>query len=170
MTSNDFHLLLLRTAFSCMACDGDIDKREVELIKAFHHEQQTFGNLDIEQELESLLAAINTEGYQFLRNFVQQLAGSELDAQQELKLVEVAIDTIKADDKIEYSEIKFFKVIRAKLTISNESIMAAHPDFEEYLEEDIISDSYVNNLQDIFSVASFSEFSNIGNFDSKVLK
>ena len=58
---------------------------------------------------------------------------SELSESEELKLVEVAIDTIKADDKVEYSEIKFFKVIKSKLKISDETILKYHPDFEEYL-------------------------------------
>ena len=35
----------------------------------------------------------------------------ELTDAHELAIVEVAIDTIKADEKVEYSEIKFFKVI-----------------------------------------------------------
>ena len=65
-------------------------------------------------------------------------------------MVEVAIDTIKADNKVEYSEIKFFKVIRSKLKIDNESILEKHPDFEDYLEQDIISDSYLSRLQDDF--------------------
>lgn len=32
METINFDQLLLKTAFSCMACDGDIDKREVKLI------------------------------------------------------------------------------------------------------------------------------------------
>jgi len=143
-----FNKLLLKTAFSCMACDGDIDKRELVLIKKIHQDTKIFGEIDINQELENLLLEINRDGHKFLKSYFNDLSSSELNEQDELKLIEVAIDTIKADDKVEYSEIKFFKVIRSKLKIHNDQILAIHPDFEEYLEQDIISESYLRRLQD----------------------
>jgi uncharacterized tellurite resistance protein B-like protein len=151
--------LLLKTAFSCMACDGEIDNREVILIKSMHDKYRMFGEIDIDHELDSLLVNINREGHKFLRKFFQELTHTSLTEQDELKLIEVAIDTIKADDKVEYSEIKFFKVIRSKLKVSNEKILAVHPDFEEYLEQDIISESYLMSLQnDFFDYQELPEF------------
>lgn len=145
-----FNKLLLRTAFSCMACDGDIDKREVILIKKMHQNKKTFGDININQELDNLLLEINSDGHKFLKSFLTTLSTSALSTQDELHLIEVAIETIKADEKIEYSEVKFFKVIRSNLKITNESILERHPDFEEYLEQDIISESYLRRLQDDF--------------------
>jgi uncharacterized tellurite resistance protein B-like protein len=150
MEQISFNKLLLKTAFSCMACDGDIDKREVDLIKTMHQQKKIFGEIDINQELDNLLLEINRDGHKFLRSYFNDLTSTELSEQDELKLIEVAIDTIKADDKIEYSEVKFFKVIRSKLKIENEPILEIHPDFEEYLEQDIISESYLRKLQDDF--------------------
>lgn len=150
METLQFNKLLLKTAFSCMACDGDIDKREIKLIKRLHKDNKTFGEIDINTELDTLLLAINKDGHQFLKNYFNELANAELAETDELKLIEVAIETIKADDKVEYSEIKFFKVIRSKLKIANELILEKHPDFEDYLEQDIISDSYLSKLQDDF--------------------
>lgn len=150
MESTHLDKLLLRTAFSCMACDGDIDDSEIKLIKELHKSQKTFGDVNIDEELNALLHKINSEGATFLKDYFSLLAKSQLSTSDELKLIEVAIDTIKADDKVEYSEIKFFKVIRSKLNIDNEAILDVHPDFEEYLEEDIISDSYLARLQDDF--------------------
>jgi uncharacterized tellurite resistance protein B-like protein len=150
METLNFNKLLLKTAFSCMACDGDIDKRELKLIKQLHKENKTFGEIDINTEMDNLLLAINRDGHQFLRQYFNELNSCELTEANELKLIEVAIDTIKADDKVEYSEIKFFKVIRSKLKIGNEQILVKHPDFEDYLEQDIISDSYLARLKDDF--------------------
>jgi len=150
MDSTDFSKLLLKTAFACMACDGDIDKRELKLIKQLQKETKTFGEIDINSELDTLLSLINRDGQQFLKDYFKVLTSSDLTEANELKLVEVAIDTIKADEKVEYSEIKFFKVIRSKLKIENEPILEKHPDFEDYLEQDIISDSYLARLQDDF--------------------
>lgn len=145
-----FNKLILKTAFSCMACDGDIDKREIILIKTMHQNKKTFGDIDINLELDNLLLEINRDGHQFLKSFFSELTSSSLTEDDELKLIEVAIETIKSDEKIEYSEVKFFKVIRSNLKIKNEVILEIHPDFEEYLEQDIISESYLSRLQDDF--------------------
>ena len=145
-----FNKLLLKTAFSCMACDGHIDPREVELIKQLHQERQIFGDIEITSQLDALLTEINKDGHLFLKSYLKDLSSSDLTEANELKLIEVTIETIKADDKVEYSEIKFFKVIRSKLKIANEPILEKHPDFEDYLEQDIISESYLSRLQDDF--------------------
>lgn len=170
METLHFNKLLLKTAFSCMACDGDIDKREVKLIKQLQKEYKTFGEIDINAELDTLLLAINKDGHQFLKGYFNELSTSELTEANELKLIEVAIDTIKADEKVEYSEIKFFKVIRSKLKIDNEPILEKHPDFEDYLEQDIITDSYLSRLQDDFFDTHISnEFELISEIDNDIL-
>ena len=154
-----------------MACDGDIDKREVQLIKKLHQENNTFDEIDIETEMEKLLLAINKDGHQFLKTYFNELTTTVLTEADELKLVEVAIDTIKADNKVEYSEIKFFKVIRSKLKIDNEKILEKHPDFEDYLEQDIISDSYLARLQDdFFDTHTTNKFDLISVIDADIFK
>lgn len=159
MKTVNFDKLLLKTAFSCMACDGDIDKSEVKLIKKLHSENNTFGEIDLKAELDILLAAINKNGRQFLKSYFIELTNFKLSEDNELKLIEVAIDTIKADKKVEYSEIKFFKVIRSKLKIEDGRILEQHPDFEDYLEQDIISESYLSKLQeDFFDTQSYNKF------------
>lgn len=169
METLQFDKLLLKTAFSCMACDGDIDKREIKLIKRLHKEKKTFGDLDVNTEMDNLLIAINKDGHQFMRDYFDELTTSELTEANELNLIEVAIDTIKADEKVEYSEIKFFKVIRSKLTIDNDPILEKHPDFEDYLEQDIITDSYLARLQDDFFDTHISnEFELISEIDDDI--
>ena len=171
MEQLSFNKLLLKTAFSCMACDGDIDKRELVLIKKIHQDTKIFGEIDINQELDNLLLEINRDGHKFLKSYFNELTSTELSEQDELKLIEVAIDTINADDKVEYSEVKFFKVIRSKLKINNEPILAKHPDFEDYLEQDIISESYLARLQDdFFDTNTLSEFKLINDIDDDILK
>lgn len=170
METLQFNKLLLKTAFSCMACDGDIDKREIKLIKRLHKEKKTFGDLDVNTEMDNLLIAINKDGHQFMRDYFDELTTSKLTEADELNLIEVAIDTIKADEKVEYSEIKFFKVIRSKLKIDNEPILEKHPDFEDYLEQDIITDSYLARLQDDFFDTHISnEFELISEIDDDIL-
>ncbi|MEX2409802.1 MAG: hypothetical protein WD607_00280 [Candidatus Paceibacterota bacterium] len=169
MENLHFSKLLLKTAFTCMACDGNIDKREIKLIKRLHKNNKTFGEIDLTAELDTLLLAINNDGHKFLKDYFNELTTTTLTDANELKLIEVAIDTIKADEEVEYSEIKFFKVIRSKLKIDNEPILEKHPDFEDYLEQDIISDSYLARLQDDFFDTHISkEFELITNINDEI--
>jgi hypothetical protein len=118
-----------------------------------------------------LLLELNRDGHEFLRSYFNELTSTELSEQDELKLIEIAINTINADNKIEYSEVKFFKVIRSKLKIKNEPILAKHPDFEDYLEQDIISESYLARLQDEFFDTNIpTEFKFIKDIDYDILK
>jgi uncharacterized tellurite resistance protein B-like protein len=170
MKTLQFNKLLLKTAFSCMACDGDIDKREIKLIKNLQKEHKTFGEMDINAEMDNLLVAINRDGHQFMRGYFEELTNSNLSDAEELHLIEVAIETIKADEKVEYSEIKFFKVIRSKLKIDNDQILEKHPDFEDYLEEDIITDSYLSRLQaDFFDTHVSNELEFVREIDNDML-
>lgn len=170
METLEFDKFLLKTAFSCMACDGNIDKRELKLIKQLHNENKAFGEIDLNKELDALLIEINEDGQKFLKGFFNELKNSNLSEQNELKLIEVAIETIKADEVIEYSEVKFFKVIRSNLKIENDPILEKHPDFEDYLEQDIITDSYLKRLQeDFFDTHTSNEFSLLNEIDQEVL-
>ena len=150
METLNFNMLLLKTAFSCMACDGDIDKREISLIEKLHKSKKIFGDIDLKVQLENFRAEINKGGKQFIKSFFNDVNTSQLSEDNELNLIDVAFQTIEADTKIEYSEIKFFKVISAFLKVKNERILSEFPNLEDYLEEDIITESYLKNLQDDF--------------------
>ena len=54
-----------------------------------------------------------------------------------MEIIKIAIQTIEADNKIEYSEISFFKKIRQRLNVSDEKILVEFPDKEDYLLPDI---------------------------------
>ncbi len=130
--------LYLKTAFCCMACDGEIAKEEINLVKQITEQMDLFANLDVETELNAYIAQINELGKAFLSNYINEVAEATLSTHEELQLVKIAIQTIEADENIEYSEVSFFKRIRAKLNISDDEILAELPDKEDYLMPDII--------------------------------
>lgn len=144
--------LLLKTAFCCMACDGEIAPEEIQLVKKITEHSELFSNLDVEKELNTYIAQINEQGTAFLANYIQEVANASFNPKEELQLVKLAIQTIEADENIEYSEVSFFKRIRAKLNISDDEILAELPDKEDYLMPDIIDKS-----EDLWSSVSFSE-------------
>ncbi len=67
------------------------------------------------------------------------LAGAGLDKEQELRLFEASVDMVEANDDIEYAEVKFVKLIRSELNVSDEEILAVNPAHAEYLKQDVIA-------------------------------
>lgn len=141
-----FDKLLLKTAFCCMASDGNIDNREITLIKSMCEKSSLFDDFNFQEEINGLVTKINTNGKEFISYYFDLLKANSLTQQEELTLIDFAIQTIKADEQIEYSEIKFFKNIRHRLQISDENILAVYPDIEHFLEEDIITESFLDKI------------------------
>jgi uncharacterized tellurite resistance protein B-like protein len=146
METISFDKLLLKTAFCCMASDGNIHSREIALIKTMCENSLLFKNFDFTNEINTLVSRINTQGKEFISYYFDLLDKSSLSEKEELNLIDFAIQTIRADEQIEYSEIKFFKNIRHRLKVSDENILAVYPDIEQFLEEDIITESFLDKI------------------------
>ena len=144
--------LLLRTAFACMSCDGEIAAEEVDLIKQMASEKHLFGDIEIDEELDKLVNEINAKGKGFLKQYLVSLAEQNLSEEQELNVADVAVQTIRSDNKIEYSEIKFFKVLRSNLkVVSDETLLGKIEGIDEnYLAQDIRAD-YLQIFDDYFN-------------------
>lgn len=156
--------LLLKTAFACMSCDGDIASEEVELIREMHDKENLFGDIDINKRLEELVKEINEKGKVFLADYLKALGESNLTEEEELKIADVAVQTIRADNIIQYSEIKFFKVLRSNLKSVSDEILLEKIDGidENYLAQDIQA-SYIDIYYDYFKSIELPKFNEIMN-------
>ena len=125
--------LYLKTIFCCMACDGDIANEEVALVHDITSKQDVFDGMDVNAVINGYVASINANGA-------------------------FALQTIFADNRIEYSEVKFFKKIRSRLSITDEEILANHPDVEDFLLPDInvAEDPIWENV--VFDNINFAEY------------
>lgn len=146
METITFDKLLLKTAFCCMASDGNIDKREIALIKSMCDKSSLFSNFNFQDEINLLIDKINTRGKLFIQYYFDLLKQSQLSEDEELTLINFAIQTINADEKVEYSEIKFFKNIRHRLKVRDNKILERFPNIEQYLEDDIITDGFLDKI------------------------
>lgn len=146
MDTITFDQLLLKTAFCCMASDGHIDQREVELIKSLCEDSTMFENFDFQERINLFITRINSDSKGFIKNYFELLEKGGLTEEEELILIDFAVKTINADEQVEYSEIKFFKNIRHRLKIKDEDILKAFPNIEMYLEEDIVTESYLEKI------------------------
>jgi uncharacterized tellurite resistance protein B-like protein len=174
MDKIEFEKILLQTAFCCLASDGNVDEREISLLKSVFSEKEQYKDLNFDEKINSFIKNYNEKGKQFFTFYFNLLKESQLNEEEELSIVNIAIKTIKADDLIEYSEIKFFKIIRHNLKISDEKILAVFPDIEQFLEKDIITESYLekitNQYLDVAELPKFEMISFLSDSPNEIKK
>ncbi|MCX4290633.1 MAG: TerB family tellurite resistance protein [Odoribacter sp.] len=129
--------LYLKTMFCCIACDGDIAPEEVNTIKVIATQLPEMRGIEIEAMLNIYISEINKDGVLFLKKYLKELSKEELTEEEQLLLIALSIKMIEADSRIEYSEVKFFKKIRARLSVSDEQILEQHPNKEDFLLPDV---------------------------------
>ncbi|MGC9375265.1 MAG: TerB family tellurite resistance protein [Bacteroidales bacterium] len=133
MKTIDFQNFLLKSAIAVMACDGSIDNQEIEEIKNMVSNEIYFMGYDFEKPFETNLNYIKANGKDAINEYLTELSTLSLNDKQELRLIEVLIRTIESDDKIETNEIKFIQLVKSKLQISEETIIANFPRQMNYL-------------------------------------
>ena len=101
----------------------------------------------------------NEKGKGFLKQYLISLADQTLTEDEELKVADVAVQTIRADNIIQYSEIKFFKVLRSNLkVVSDETLLETIGGIDEnYLAQDIRAD-YLQMYDDYFNTIELPIF------------
>ena len=148
--------LYLKTAFCCMACDGNIAEEEIQLIRDYTKESLVFQGLDVEKLLNDYIKAINATGMSFLNSYLSEIKSIDMTETEELQLVKIAIQMIEADKEVLYSEIKFFKRIRKCLSVSDEVLNREFPDKEDFFLPDIAQQEYEFVLESEFASIQLS--------------
>lgn len=133
MKTEAFQNLLLKSAITVMACDGSIDDSEIAEIKNMADNEIYFMGFDIEKPFAEILQDIKKNGKQAINEYLNELSRYDLNPKQELLLIEVLIRTIESDNKIEESEVKFLQMVKSKLDVSEETIIAQFPQQMKYL-------------------------------------
>lgn len=131
--------LLLKTAFCCMARDGDIAPDEIRLLNDFVSDDQFFFGLDVQTVINQYIVEINETGSAFLASYLKELNEAQLDDVAAVQVLDIAMRIIEADNVVEYSEISFFKNIRNQLKVSDDVLYERFPEKEDYLLPDIIA-------------------------------
>jgi len=167
MDTISFDKLLLKTAFCCMASDGEIHEKEIGVLKLMCQQSPLFVNFNFEEEINILVKKLNTSGKEFIQYYFDILKNTSLSEQEEMQLIEFAIKTIHADGNDEYSEIKFFKIIRHSLKISDGKIFKDYPEVESWLEDDINSQSSLEKIANQYlDIINFPKFELISSFNT----
>lgn len=122
MDNNNFKELLFKVAFCSMACDGHIDKREIDELKIMDKKTSFFEAINLSDELEQLLKDFDRKGTKVISDLFIVLRETKLNPIQELLILEVALRIINADSKHDENEIKFIHLLRSKLDLYGTTI------------------------------------------------
>lgn len=147
----EFNKILMLTSVCCMACDGEIATEEVLTLKKLSKEQELYGNRDINADLNAIMDALSKYGFDFVKSYLDLIEKTTFSEQESIRILDVAARTIKADERIEYGEIKFFKAIRRRLNVTDDQIISKIDGVEDYWLEADIQDISFGELETNFN-------------------
>ena len=118
--------------------------------------------MDFQNEIKRFVEEINKQGMQFIKNYLDELEKTSLTELENINLLNIVFEVIFADGKVEYSEVKFFRNIRVRLSISDEVIEKNFeniPDLDIFLAKDIVDHLSVEKVtQQYFSSIEIPQF------------
>ena len=160
MDKDMFKETLFKVAFCTMACDGYIDKEEIEEMKLIDKQTTYFKDIDLSDELENLIKELETKGIKVIEDLFETLRNTKLNPIQELLILEVALRIIYADKKIDDNEVKFLNLLRSMLDVHDETIFDRFGEVEilyinEYIsklnksDDDFLTNLHLPDIEDI---------------------
>ena len=145
-----------------MASDGEIAQEEIDTIQKLCQREEILKKMDFQNEIKRFVEEINKQGMQFIKNYLDELEKTLLTEQENINLLNIVFEVIFADGKVEYSEVKFFRNIRIRLSISDEEIeknFANTLDLDIFLAKDIVDHLSVEKVtQQYFSSIEIPQF------------
>ena len=131
-----FKEVLMNIAVCAIACDGDIDDREIEALKKIEKETPYFSGVDLSGKLQKSLKKCLKDIEKFKNNIFKKLSKIELNIIQELMILEISLRIISADNVELEVEKDFIKELRKYLKIEDFLIFERFGDIS-YLKENI---------------------------------
>jgi hypothetical protein len=122
MKKLNFKEILLRTAVSAIACDGDIDDREKEALYNIEKNSPYFSSEDLSSELNNLIKDCMNNLKLFKDKLFKSIDEVELNIVEELTLLEISFRIIAADEIEQESEQEFIINLRKHLKVESEII------------------------------------------------
>lgn len=143
--------IFLKTALCCMACDGEISEDEIKLLQSSSILSAI--NKDV---LNDQISLFKIDGKKYLKEYIVLLSDNitTISTENKIVLLRIAVDMIRADGVVKYSEIKFFKLILSVLNISSQLVLEKIDGIDEdWVENDFsqskdeLSSSFFGNFQ-----------------------
>ena len=136
MRTSDFQPLLLRTAVTALACDGNVDQSEVDAVKQMAENEIYFLGYEYQQPFDVFLGTIKTKGRVAVEEYLSELQQAPLNERQKLLVVEVLIRVMDADDQWAKNEKAFLHMAIGQMQIPLEDLIAGFPKHADVLSND----------------------------------
>ncbi len=114
-----FKELLMNISICAIACDGDIDEREIEALKNIEKNTPYFSGIDLSKKLESSLKNCLTDLDKFQNDIFNKLESAKLNIVQELMILEISMRIISADQIELEIEKEYINNLRKYLQIDD---------------------------------------------------
>ena len=124
MEKSKFKKLLFNIACSTMACDFDIDEREIEEIKDLADKTTYFDGLNLGNSLDLFVKKFKDNPHNTLDESINSLNEEDMDPVQEMLILEVVLRVVYADTKVDPKEVEFVKKVRSVLAIEDNVILS----------------------------------------------
>lgn len=130
MEKTKFKELLLNISICAIACDGDIDDREIEALKNIEKNTPYFAGVDLSNKLESSLKKCLSNLDEFQKDIFYKLKSTKLNIIQELMILEISMRIISADQIELEIEKEYINNLRKYLQIDDFLINERFGDIE----------------------------------------
>jgi len=119
MELSKFKELLLKVAVCAIACDDDIDDREIKALHEIEKNSPYFSTIDLSETLDKSLEACTKDLGAFKNNVFNMLESNSLNIVQELSILEISFRIIAADEIEEEKEKAFVNDLRIHLELDD---------------------------------------------------
>jgi hypothetical protein len=115
----EFKELLLKIAVCAIACDGDIDDKEIKVLHEIEKKSSYFSALDLSETLNKSLKECSSDLIIFKNKVFETLETNTLNIVQELTALEISLRIIAADEIEEEREKDFINDLRSHLKLED---------------------------------------------------
>ena len=136
MRSTDFQQLLMRSAVIALACDGNVDQAEIEVVQRLVANEIYFLGYDFQYPFEIYLDQIKTQGISAVEEYLTELKDAPINPRQKILLVEVLLRVMDADNQWAQNEKAFLHMVLDRIQLPLEDLMLNFPKHSDILSTD----------------------------------
>ena len=122
MEKEKFTHNLIKIAFCSMACDSDIDESEIKKINQIIEKDFYFEGYSLSKDINILKEEFDKKGPILIENILNEQLFLNYSESQKIIIIEVSIGIIKADKRLDKTEINFINQLISNLKIPSEII------------------------------------------------
>ena len=162
MDKSTFRKILLHAAVFAMACDGEVHDDEVASIRELVEESPYFAGFDAGPEVEAVLEQLRGRSGQAIENYLEDLRELSLSDDQEVRIYEVLIQMINADDKIHSSERRYVSRFKKALGTSERTLIVNFPTHLDLFMGNDISPHGQEDFKELGKVSGINSSGSLG--------